>query len=210
MTFAERPAYAGLPPKHTPGLRIGLFGGSFDPPHAGHVLASLTALRRLQLDRVWWLVSPGNPLKDTSGLPSLQARLAACARVATHPALDVTGVEAKLGSRYTVDVIAALRARCPGVDFVWIMGADNLANFHRWQHWRDIAKLVPIAAIDRPGSTLSAFGSPAGASLWRHRLSEADAGLLAACRPPAFVFLHGPRSTMSSTALRSGRHGRLA
>ena len=199
----SRPAYRGLPPKHAPGLRIGLFGGSFDPPHAGHKLASLVALRRLRLDRVWWLVSPGNPLKDTRGLPGLDDRLAACACVADHPAIDVTGVEAELGLRYTCDVVQALLQRCQGVQFVWIMGADNLRSFHRWQHWRGIVQSVPIAVVDRPGSTLGSPRSPAGAYLARWRLREAEAGQLADRAGPGFVFLHGPRSNLSSTALRA-------
>lgn len=200
-----RPAYRSLPPKRTPGLRIGLFGGSFDPPHAGHRLASLTALRRLDLDRVWWLVSPGNPLKDTRGLAALDARLAACAQVANHPALDVTGIETALGVRYTIDVVRALGQRCPGVHFVWIMGADNLRSFHRWQHWREIAATLPIAVVDRPGSTLDAAKTPAAAYLARYRIGEAAAGGLPDLAPPAFVFLHGPRSPLSSTALRARR-----
>ena len=200
-----RPAYDAMPPIHAPGMRIGLFGGSFNPPHEGHRLASLTALRRLKLDRVWWLVSPGNPLKDTRRLPPLADRLAACARVADHPAIDVTGVEAALGLRYTIDVVRALRRRCGGVRFVWIMGADNLGTFHRWQHWQEIAGTLPIAVVDRPGSTLGAAQTPAGAYLARYRIDEAEAARLPGAMPPAFVFIHGPRSTLSSTALRAGR-----
>jgi nicotinate-nucleotide adenylyltransferase len=197
-----RPAFHGLPPKHTAGLRIGLFGGSFNPPHEGHRLASLAALHRLQLDRVWWLVSPGNPLKDPNGLAPIDVRLAAAAAMADHPAVDVTGIEAQIGVRYTLDILRYLLRRCPGVHFVWIMGADNLRNFHRWQGWTEIAATVPIAVIDRPGSTLGVVGTRAAAILERHRLREADATLLATRSPPAFVFLHGPRSTASSTALR--------
>ncbi len=199
---ACRPPYEGLPPRHGSGLRIGLFGGSFNPPHAGHRLASLVALRRLKLDRIWWLVSPGNPLKDTRRLPALAERLAICARVANHPAIDVTGIEQDLGLRYTVDVVQALRRRCPGVRFVWIMGADNLGNFDRWQQWRTITGTLPIAVVDRPGSTLGAGQTPAGAYLGRYRIPEAASAVLADMPPPAFVFLHGPRSVLSSTALR--------
>ena len=197
-----RPPYPGLPPIHGSGLRIGLFGGSFNPPHEGHRLASLIALHRLKLDRVWWLVTPGNPLKDTRRLPPLPARLAAAAELADHPAIDVTGVEARLGTRFTVDVVRRLQQRCPGVQFVWIMGADNLGSFHRWQHWRAIARTVPIAVVDRPGATLRSAHAPAAVYLSSARLAETDASLLPARRPPAFVFLHGPRSNLSSTALR--------
>jgi nicotinate-nucleotide adenylyltransferase len=190
-----------LPP-HTAGMRIGLFGGSFNPPHGGHRLASLTALRRMRLDAVWWLVTPGNPLKDTRALPPLEARMEAARRVAAHPRIVVTGIEASIGTRYTFDTVDWLLRRCPGVRFVWLMGADNLSGFHRWQRWRDIAGAVPIAVIDRPRSTLRAVHSPAGHWLAASRVDEADAALLPSMQPPAFTFLHGPRSELSSTALR--------
>ena len=198
---------AGGPPKlpiSAPGLRIGLLGGSFDPPHEGHRLASLLALRRLQLDRVWWLVSPGNPLKDTQHLAPLAVRMAAARRLAGHPRIDVTGVEAEIGVRYTADTIDYLQRRCPGVRFVWLMGSDNLASFHRWKGWRAIVRSVPIAVIDRPGSTLNAAHAMAAWFLAPYRLDESDGVLLAGRTPPAFVFLHGPRSAASSTKLRNG------
>ncbi len=191
-----------LPP-FAPGLRIGLFGGSFNPPHEGHRVASLLALHRLGLDWLWWLVSPGNPLKDTHLLPPLAARIAAAHRLARHPRIAVSGIEAKIGTRYTYETIAYLTQRCPGVHFVWIMGADNLATFHQWKRWRDIAALVPIAVIDRPGSTCSAIHSPAGAWLSRYRFEESNGRAFAAAKPPALIFLHGPRSSLSSTALRA-------
>jgi nicotinate-nucleotide adenylyltransferase len=191
-----------LPP-FAPGLKIGLFGGSFNPPHEGHRAVSLLALRRLGLDWLWWLVSPGNPLKDTQHLPALPTRLAAVARLVQHPRIAVSGIEAAIGTRYTYETIAYLTRRCPGVHFVWIMGADNLATFHQWRRWRDIAALVPIAVIDRPGATLAAIHSPAGVWLSRHRFDESDSRLFPLARPPAFIFLHGPRSFASSTALRA-------
>ena len=190
-----------LPP-HVPGLTVGLFGGSFNPAHEGHRAASLLALRRLGLDRIWWLASPGNPLKDTSNLAPLAARMAMARKVAHHPKIAVTGIETLIGTRYTYETIAYLKRRCPGVYFVWIMGADNLASFHHWRRWRDIAALVPIAVIDRPGSTLKALHSPAGLALAPYRRDETDSLLLARAAPPAFIFLHGPRSALSSTALR--------
>jgi nicotinate-nucleotide adenylyltransferase len=189
-------------PHHAAGMKIGLFGGSFDPPHEGHRLASRIALRRLGLDRVWWLVTPGNPLKATDGLPSLECRMAAAKRMAADPRIDVTGIEAAIGTRYTYATLAYLVRRCPGVAFVWVMGADNLTGFHRWQKWREIAATVPIAIIDRPGSTLRAAHSRAGLYLAPWRLREHDGRLLATSEPPAFVFLHGPRSDLSSTLLR--------
>jgi nicotinate-nucleotide adenylyltransferase len=193
-----------LPP-HAPGLSIGLFGGSFNPPHEAHRAACLLAMRRLGLDRVWWLVTPGNPLKDTRALPSLDARIAAVEALANHPRIDVTGVEAALKTRYTYDTIRALVARCPGVRFVWIMGADNLRGFHRWQKWRAIAGLVPIAIVDRMGESLRAMSGPAAQALSRARIPESDARRLARRKPPAWVFLHGLKSDLSSTALRASR-----
>ncbi len=128
-----------LIPPHAPGMRIGLFGGTFDPPHQAHLGASLLALRRLKLDRVWWLVTPGNPLKNTSGLAPLCERIASARALARHPRIDVTGLEAVIKTRYTYDTLTWLISRCPGVRFVWLMGADNLRSFHRWQNWRGIA-----------------------------------------------------------------------
>jgi nicotinate-nucleotide adenylyltransferase len=189
-----------LPP-HARGLAIGLFGGTFDPPHAAHRAASLLALRRLGLDRVWWLVTPGNPLKDTRGLAPLAARIAAAEALAHHPRIDVTGVEADMKTRYTYDTIRALRTRCPGVRFVWIMGADNLRSFHRWQRWRAIADLVPIAVVDRLGPSLYASAGPAGQAL----IPDSAARALARRKPPAWAFLHGLKSPLSSTALRASR-----
>jgi len=186
-------------------LKIGLFGGSFNPPHDGHRAASLLALRRFRLDRVWWLVSPGNPLKDTRELPPIDVRRAAAAACARDPRIVVTDLEAVIGARYTYQTILYLKARCPGVHFVWMMGADNLARFQDWKHWRTIAANVPIAIIDRPGSTLSATHAPAALALGRYRYDETDARIFPLAKPPALIFIHGPRSDLSSTALRGGR-----
>jgi nicotinate-nucleotide adenylyltransferase len=191
-----------LPP-HAPGLRVGLYGGSFNPPHAGHLHVSDLALRRLRLDRVWWMVTPGNPLKDRSGLPSTASRLEAARALARRPGLAVTAFEEAIGARYTVDALSYLVARCPDVRFVWIMGADCLAGFHRWRGWRRIVGLMPFAVIDRPGWTLRAAHARAALALGRYRLDESDAPLLADLPPPAWVFLHGPRSDLSSTVLRA-------
>ena len=193
-----------LPP-HAPGMRIGLFGGTFDPPHAAHLGASLLALKRLQLDRVWWLVTPGNPLKDTRGLQPLEQRIAAARALARHPRIDITGLEAVINTRYSYDTLAFLVRRCPGVRFVWVMGADNLRSFSRWQHWRDIANLMPMAVVDRMGSSLYATGSRAAQALAPYRLPERLAGSLANRHPPAWVYLHGFKSPLSSTALRALR-----
>jgi nicotinate-nucleotide adenylyltransferase len=194
-----------LPP-HCPGLRIGLFGGSFNPPHRGHVHASELALKRIGLDRVWWLVTPGNPLKETQGLPPLASRIAAARALARDPRILVTGVEAEIGTRYTYDTVAYLRQRCPGVRFVWIMGADILAQLHLWQHWREIAELVPFAVIDRPGTTRGTLSTPAARWLAPHRIAETEAAHLPCTDPPALLFLHGPRIDLSSTRLRQAGH----
>jgi nicotinate-nucleotide adenylyltransferase len=185
-------------------MRIGLLGGSFNPPHEGHVLVTRLALRRLRLDRVWWLVTPGNPLKSQDELAALQKRVAAARRLVAGPRVAVTDIEARIGSRYTYETLAWLKRRAPCVHFVWIMGADNLQQFHRWRHWRAIADLVPIVVVDRPGSTLRAISSQAGAALARWRAPERDAARFAAMRPPALLFLHGRRSELSSTAIRHG------
>lgn len=193
------------PPPFVRGLKVGLFGGSFNPPHEGHRAASLLALKRLGLDRVWWLVSPGNPLKDKRELSPLANRLEAARRLACHPRLEVTAIEAAIGATYSFETISYLKQRCPGVHFVWLMGADSFCYFDRWQHWREIANSVTIAIIDRPGFTLSALHGRAAEALAPFRRDECDALLLATAAPPAFVFLHGPRSPVSSTNLRSGR-----
>ncbi|TNC15105.1 nicotinate-nucleotide adenylyltransferase [Methylobacterium terricola] len=198
-----------LPPL-APGLRVGLYGGSFNPAHAGHRHVSRLALRRLALDRVWWLVSPGNPLKDRSDLPGAASRAAAARAVAADPRIAVTDFEASLGighagPRYTIDTLRWLTMRHPEARFVWIMGADSLASFHRWRGWREIAARMPFAVIDRPGYTLRAVASPAARALAASRIDESAAITLADRPPPAWVFLHGPRNSLSSTALRAAK-----
>ena len=203
---SKKPAISErLLPPHAPGMRIGLFGGTFDPPHQAHLGASLLALKRLRLDRVWWLVTPGNPLKNTSDLAPLPKRIAAARALRHHPRIDVTGLEAVIKTRYTYDTISWLLTRCPGVRFVWIMGADNLRSFHRWQKWRKILELVPIVVIDRLGPSLYAAASPAGNVLARVRTPEYAAASLLGRKVPAWAFLHGLKSPLSSTALRALR-----
>ena len=188
-------------------MRIGLFGGTFDPPHAAHLGASLLAMKRLKLDRVWWLVTPGNPLKNTRGLAPLEARIAAARALTHHPRIDITGFEAVINTRYTFDTLLFLLRRCPGVRFVWVMGADNLRSFYRWQNWRGIARLIPIAVVDRMGTSLYATAGRAGQALARYRLPEQSAAKLADQKPPAWLYLHGLKSPLSSTALRALRSG---
>jgi nicotinate-nucleotide adenylyltransferase len=190
-------------PLHANGMRIGLLGGSFDPPHLAHRAISLFAIKRLKLDRVWWLVTPGNPLKDHGEVRDLAERTEAARRLANDPRIDVSCLEAVIGTRYTVDTISYLRRHARGPRFVWIMGADNLAQFHRWQNWRRIASQVPIAVIDRPPQSFRALAAPAAQALARYRLPEKEAGRLADRRAPAWVFLTGMKLNLSSTGLRN-------
>jgi nicotinate-nucleotide adenylyltransferase len=197
------PSAAQALPFFTQGMRIGLLGGSFNPPHAAHRAISLFAIKRLNLDRVWWLVTPGNPLKTHGALRDLDERAAAARRMADDPRIDVSCLEAVIGTRYTVDTITYLRRRTSGLRLVWIMGADNLAQFHRWQNWQRIAAEVPIAVIDRPPQSFQALAAPAAQALARYRLPENQAARLADRRPPAWVFLTGLKLDLSSTGLRN-------
>ncbi|CAM3200429.1 nicotinate-nucleotide adenylyltransferase [Paracoccus aminovorans] len=192
---------AGLPFAQ-PGTRVGLLGGSFDPAHRGHVHITEAALRRFGLDRIWWLVSPGNPLKPHGPAP-LRQRIEAARRIMHHPRVEVTGIEAALGTRMTRDTIAALQRLYPGVRFVWLMGADNLVQFDHWDRWQDIAARVPIGVIARPGWRMPARFSRAARMLWRARLPEAQAGQLAQARPPAWAMINLPLNSLSSSAIRA-------
>lgn len=189
------------------GMQVGLFGGSFNPPHAGHALVAEIALRRLALDQLWWIVTPGNPLKSTRELAPLGERLRRSEEIAGDPRVKVTAFEASYRTRFTADTLALVKQRRPGIDFVWIMGADNLRDFHRWQRWRQIALTFPVAVIDRPGSTLSFLSSVMAKTFDYARIDEADAPRLVRSRAPAWTFIHGPRSSLSSTALRKAARG---
>ena len=193
---------ARLPP-HAPGMRIGLFGGSFNPPHEGHLLVSRLALTRLRLDRLWWLTSPGNPLKDRSALAPLDLRMRTARALIRDRRIVVTDIEARIGACYTIDLIRYLRARCPGVAFVWIMGADSLRSFHHWRRWEEIFSTIPVAIVDRPGCALNAPATRAMSRFSAARVDERLSGGLPRATPPAFVYLHGPRSAESSTRLRA-------
>jgi nicotinate-nucleotide adenylyltransferase len=196
-------------PHAEPGMAIGLFGGSFNPPHAGHVLLAEIALRRLQLDQLWWIVTPGNPLKSLKELMPLKDRLAACEKLAEDPRIKITAFEAAHRIRYTEDTLKLVKSRNPDVHFVWLMGADNLKNFHRWQNWQKIATTFPLAVIDRPGATLSYISSKMAKTFDYARIDEDDASRLALMKAPAWTFIHGPRSSLSSSAIRNGtRNGR--
>jgi len=193
------------PPPAWPGMRIGLLGGSFNPPHEGHRHIAETALRRLGLDQVWLVVTPGNPIKERGDLAALSERLSATQRMMKHPRIRVTGFEATLPTAYTARTLDFLRRRFPGVRFVWIMGGDNLASFHRWQEWRGIMRCLPIAVLDRSGFRFRAMASPAALAFARARIDEAQAGALAGLHPPAWTYVTIPLADISSTQLRSQR-----
>lgn len=188
-------------PIATPGQRIGLLGGSFDPPHEGHVHITRWALRTLALDRVWWLVSPGNPLK-ARGPAEIERRLEACRRIMRHPRVDITDIERHLGTRYTAQTLAALSRRYGGVRFVWLMGADNLKSFHRWEAWEWIMRNYPIGVLARPGEQLRAGLSPAAQRFADRRLPQGGAAELGHGDVPRWVLITGPMSGRSSTEIR--------
>ncbi|MEW5688275.1 MAG: nicotinate-nucleotide adenylyltransferase [Pseudomonadota bacterium] len=184
------------------GMKVGLYGGSFNPAHDGHAHVAETAKRRLGLDRVIWLVSPQNPLKSRHETADLADRIAGAKALARSPGMIVTEVESRLGSAYTIDTIRALKARFPGVQFVWIMGADSLASFHRWKGWTQIMREVPVAVVSRPWISLKSRFSPAAQRFGRYRHRSESAIRLAGSRTPAWVFLFGRFNFQSSTALR--------
>lgn len=182
-------------------MRVGLLGGSFDPPHKGHLAVSLVALRALRLDQVWWLVSPHNPLKPHAPA-DLARRVAAAEALARNPRIKVTAVEAALRTTYTAETLARLRPLLPGVRLVWMMGADNLRQFTRWRDWQHIAASIPIAVFNRPGEALAALASPAAIAMRTARIPAREAASLAGKRAPAWVFLAAPHIPLSSTKLR--------
>lgn len=184
-----------------PGMRVGLYGGTFDPPHEGHAHVARTALKRLQLDRVWWLVSPGNPFKANRPAP-LEARLAAVRALAPGPRHVISALEARLPSHRTVDVIAWLQARHRGVRFVWIMGADGMAELHRWKAWRGIVARTPLAVVARPGAGLAARFSPAARVLSRRQTPEGQAHALVNRGAPGWTYLTEPLHPHASRLLR--------
>lgn len=181
---------------------VGLMGGSFNPAHGGHRRMALAALDRLRLDQVWWLVSPGNPLKPAAGMAPLPARLASARRVARHPRIIPTAIEQRLGTRYTADTLAALARRYPHIRFIWLMGADNLAQLHRWRDWRTIARTVPIAVFPRRPYIGPSHRAPAAAWLGAPRR---DPARWKEWRLPAYAHLTVPLDPRSATAIRASR-----
>jgi nicotinate-nucleotide adenylyltransferase len=201
MTPLHRPAtWTRAPAPVALGLRIGLLGGSFNPPHAGHIHASTLALKQLQLDRVWWLVSPQNPLKPSEGMASFESRVESAEQFARDPRITVTKIEAELGTRYTIDTLRALKRRFPQIRFVWLMGSDNLVQLPRWRHWQEIFACVPVAVVTRPGSALQGRCSKA-ANVFRDAY-QAPNRHFSVTALPAWTILEGKRNFASATRLR--------
>jgi nicotinate-nucleotide adenylyltransferase len=189
-------------PLALPGQTIGLLGGSFDPAHGGHVHITLEAMKRFGLSHVWWLVSPGNPLK-TNGPAPLGKRLKHARAIMRHPWVEVTDIEARLGTRYTAQTLAALKAIYPGVRFVWLMGADNLTQFHKWQDWQQIMQTVPVGVLARPGDRISARMSRAARLYAPYRISGRASHMLGRADAPAWCFVNVAMSPQSSSAIRA-------
>ncbi len=184
------------------GLRTGLLGGSFNPAHGGHRRITLFTIDALGLDEAWWLVSPGNPLKPRKGMARLSARVQSAQKQARRARIVPTAIEQQLGTRFTLDTLRALKRRYPKREFIWLMGSDNLAQFHRWKAWRDIARTMPIAVIARPGYTGQAMASPAMAWLRRYRVPAASFQKRGRWSAPALVLLRFDPDTRSATAIR--------
>lgn len=199
---AGRPATLRLGFTLSRGMRVGLYGGSFNPAHEGHAHVAETARKRLKLDRVIWLVSPQNPLKSSCETASLAERMAGVRRHARGRSMIVSAAETRIGSAYTIDTLRVLKARFPGVQFVWIMGADSLAGFHRWRGWTEIMGGAPVAVVSRPWISLKSRFSPAARRFAAARRPISQAPLLPGAAPPRWVFLTGPLNFQSSTALR--------
>lgn len=197
---------APAPPKFFAGAKVALFGGSFDPPHQGHALLAKAALRKLGVDYVWWLVSPQNPLKNHKP-QNMETRLAEVRDLAGADAearrFIVTDEEARLGTQFAIDTVRSLQAAYPHVDFIWLMGADNLAQLHRWKNWQDLMAAIPIAVYPRPGFAHKAALSPAARTFEQARLPTAAAAQLADYQAPAWLILDGARSSLASSRLRA-------
>lgn len=189
-----------MPPRT--GLRVGLLGGSFNPAHRGHRHISLIALARLRLDAVWWLVSPQNPLKPAAGMAPYGERVAGARALATHPRIHVSSAEAGMGTLRTVDTLARLLPMFPRHRFVWLMGADNLAEIDRWHRWPAIFAALPVAVFDRPAYAATAIGSRAAHRYQKYRVAAAKAHALADRPPPAWTFVRMPRDATAASEIR--------
>ena len=189
-------------PLATQGLRIGLLGGSFDPPHSGHMHISKWAIKEFSLDRIWWLVSPGNPLKKDAPA-DLDRRLSACNKLVNHPKVIVTDLERVFNTRYTAQTLTSLKSQYIGVRFVWLMGADNLAEFHKWDRWQDIMHMLPVGVMARPNQQLAANCSPAARIFRESRLSAHSSTALPFKEAPSWSLLTGPMDDESSSKIRA-------
>ncbi len=199
---AGRPGALRLGFDLKPGMRVGLYGGSFNPAHDGHAHVAETAMTRLHLDHVIWLVSPQNPLKSSKETAPLAERMAGARALARGPGMIISDAETRMGSQYTIDTVRILKQRFPGVHFVWIMGADSLASFHRWKGWTQLMHEVPVAVISRPWAGLKSQTSPTARRFAAARRPAREAKLLPGAKTPAWVYLPGPFNFQSSTALR--------
>lgn len=184
------------------GRVIGLFGGSFNPAHEGHVLVAKTALKRLGLDQLWWMVSPGNPLKDNSNLPSVKERLHYAKQLIQSPKIFFTGFEEKIKSFRSLDTVSYILSHNKGAYFVFIMGSDNLANFHLWYKWEEIITLIPLAIVNRPTALYASVMSPFAKKYQAFRLKEKKAKQLPFYKTPVWCYIHGNLSDQSSTKIR--------
>lgn len=201
MRAGPNPPWIAPPSAVSTGLTIGLFGGSFNPAHAGHLHIAQCGLRQFGLDQVWWLVSPQNPLKPEQGMAGLKARLESARQIARHPRFRVLALEQALGTRYTADTLKALQKRFPGLSFVWLMGSDSLASFHHWKNWQSIVKRIPIAVVQRPGSTLAMLSAGPIRRFPRARHSAPRS--VKHAHPPHLVVLEAPRHLQSASAIRA-------
>ncbi len=188
-------------------MRVGLLGGSFNPAHAGHRHVATLARRRLRLDQVWLMVSPGNVLKPRRGMASLMDRLCSARVVADNRRIVATGIEAALGTRYSIDTVRALQRRFPRVEFVWIMGADILDQLPRWRGWQAIAARIPFLVLPRPSYTHRALAGRAARWLRPWRLPPRAAPVLPLVAPPAWIFLPSPQNSVSASAIRAAQQG---
>lgn len=200
-----KPATGSLRGNAVAGLRIGLLGGSFNPAHDGHRHISLLALKLLQLDELWWVVSPQNPLKSSDDMAPFEERLAQARETARDPRIRVTGIETRLNTRYTADTLHSLRQRFPHTRFVWLMGADNLAQIPHWERWTQIFHSVPIAVFDRATYSFRALAGKAARRYARQRIEARNAAVLADLEPPAWVYFHARRHPASASSIRARR-----
>ena len=186
---------------HNP--KVGILGGSFDPAHEGHLEITHAALEFLDLDYIWWLVSPGNPLKNDNEISSFENRFYSAKNMADDPRIIVTDLEQKLGTKYTIDTLEKIIYNHPNHKFIWLMGADNLAQFNQWKDWRKIADTVPFAIFNRPSYSKQSMQSVAATELREFRIDEKDAGLLYKLKPPAWIYYTLSKNPMSSTEIRN-------